>query len=680
MKQCFPLNSHSLRYLCSLRSLVSRVLLVLCLSVTARYSQAVVRSDSEDITELSLEELHAISISAASKRSEPLFETPAAVSVLLPVDIDRAGVGSVAEALRLVPGVHVINPLPGQWNVGIRGGNGIQSTKLLVLVDGRSVYEPFYGSVDWSNAAIDLDDFARIEVVRGPGATLWGANAVNGIINVISKDARDTQGGMISIRAGSAEPAMAHFRYGGKLGGETWYRLSFSTQSTDGALGSLADDPAGGYKENRFGLRTDSYLNDRFQFTAQADVLDGKRDLDGNKTSHRVSSLLTRLKGSGIAGGELQVQLYYDVTRDRPGVSDNGGKNNIPLALNGDTKNLDIDVTHHVHLGPRNDFLWGGGARFTDDTIVSTQYLHVADPRLRSWLFNYFMQDEIALAPEGLRLTVGSKLEHHETIGWQLLPNLRLAWLPNARNTLWTAVSRAARAPSRGEREVLLTLAQIPATPFTPPVRVEVAGSPIFGAEINNAYEVGWRWRPISRFQTDATVYYFDYQHVRTLVSTTGFDFGPPPSVVQHYTLTNDASASTKGAEFSWTWRPSDRWELAGAVSRGIAHTEGVSANPLVASDYIIPSWLWHVRSWWQLPHDWEFSATLFGVGKNDAANAPSYLRLDSQLLWRPRPDLELSIGIQNATDPHHNEGITGDLLPNIDVRRNVYGRVQWRF
>src|SRR3954468_15303394 len=181
-------------------------------------------SRSDDLTELSLEELHAISISAASKRSEPLFETPAAVNVLLPVDINRSGLSTVAEALRLIPGLHVIDQLPGRWDIGIRGGNGIQSTKLLVLVDGRSVYEPFYGSVDWSNADIDLDDLARIEVVRGPGTTLWGANAVNGIINVISKDSRDTQGGILSARAGTAEPAAMHVRYGGRLGQQTWYR------------------------------------------------------------------------------------------------------------------------------------------------------------------------------------------------------------------------------------------------------------------------------------------------------------------------------------------------------------------------------------------------------------------------------------------------------------------------
>ncbi|HEU5080807.1 MAG TPA: TonB-dependent receptor [Opitutaceae bacterium] len=663
-----------------LRSLIALGILSLSLSCIHAADTNESEIDDQDLTELSLEELHAVSISAASKRSQPLFETPAAVSVLLPVDVHRAGASSVSDALRLVPGVHVIEQTAGQWHIGVRGGNGVQSTKLLVLVDGRSVYSPFYGSVDWGNADVDIDDLARVEVVRGPGATLWGANAVNGIINVISKDARDTQGGVVSARTGSGEPASGHLRYGAKLNETTWFRVSASGQSTDGSTGSLADSPIEKYSQGKVSWRSDSLVGDRFHFTTQAEESKSRSRVFGEVSTHQTSSVLARLSAHEFLGGEGQIQFYYDSRKDHAGDGTELNAAALPFAINSDTQNFDLDINYHVRLWQRHDVIFGGGARLTDDIVEQSSTLRLEHPELKSWLFNYFLQDEIALTPKQWRLTIGSKLEHHDTIGYAVLPNARLTWLPNNHHTLWVAASRAARAPSRAEREVMLDFANIPASPTTPPVRVELLGNREFDAEINTAYEAGWRWRPTPRFSTDATIYSFNYEHVRSLRSTTLFDPGPPPSIVQRYTITNDASARVNGAEFSWTWRPSDRWELNGGIGHGVANTTGMIDNPLVTSDYALPRWLGHLSSWWQLPRDFEFSATIYGVGENQSANIAGYIRLDAQLLWRPRADLELSIGVQNAADPSHNESITGNLMPNDEVRRNVYGRVQWRF
>jgi iron complex outermembrane receptor protein len=637
-------------------------------------------SEKTDFTQLTLEELDALSISAASKREQPLFETPGAVNVLLPVDIRRTGHGSIAESLRLIPGVHVIDQLPSRPSVGVRGGNGIQSTKLLVLADGRSVYGPFYGSVDWSDADIHIDDLARVEVVRGPGATLWGANAVNGIINVISKDAHDTQGGVIAVRAGNAESVQGHVRYGGKAGRQTAFRVYATGSDTQLAPGSLADDPLGDFALRRFGLRTDSNLTDQSSLTFQADHLHSTRTQNDDPSTAQTTSFLSRWRAREIAGGNLQLQVYYDQHLARAAKADQLANGAIPSSINEDTSNVDFDLTHHLRLGSRQNVIWGGGARHTTNTIQSTDTLFVADPRNASWLFNFFIQDEIAVTPKQLRLTLGTKLEHHETIDWQVLPNARLAWLPNSRHTLWAAASRAVRAPSRGEREVLLTLARMPASGFFPAVRVEVAGDPQFDAEINNAREIGWRWRPTSRFQTDVTGYYFDYDHVRNLREETLFEPGLPPTVVQRYTITNDGEAYARGVEASAQWRVSDNWELNAGIARGSAHPESNVSNALITSDYAVPDWLWHVRSWWQLPRDFEFSTAVYGVGENDLAQTDGYHRWDAQLAWRPRPDLELTVGIQNATDPRHNESITRGVMPSIDVRRNVFARIQWRF
>ncbi len=635
-------------------------------------------NSADDLTDLSLEQLHDLSISAASKHSEPLFETPAAVSVLLPVDLERAGASSIAESLRLVPGLHVIDQLPMDWDVGVRGGNGIQSTKLLVLVDGRSVYDPFFGGVIWSTAEIALDDLARVEVVRGPGATLWGANAVNGVINVISKDARDTQGSVLSVRSGSEEPTQAHVRYGAQLDSNTWIRVYAGGANTEGATGQIADDPNSGYREYRTGYRSDTVLSPSATFTSQFDYLHSSRVLDGETSTLEYASFLTRLQLANFAGGELQLQVYFDSSRQNSGDSDLGGAGSLTAAVNETNRDLDFDLTHHFRIG-RNDITWGGGARLTDNKVENTKNLTMDHPRLESWLVNFFVQDEVPLTST-LKLTVGSKMEHRGTIGWDPLPNVRLAWIPNSREMFWAAASRALRAPSRGEREASILLADSPATDTSLPVRVELKGNEGFDDEASDAYEFGWRWWPNHHFQFDFSGYDFAYRHIRNLESTTFIEPGLPNTVVISESLDNSASAQTRGAEVSWKYRPTDSWELNGGIAREAAFTRNLTENPLVAADYWVPDWLWHVGSWWQLPNEWEFSSTLYGVGKNPRANLPGYLRLDVQLLWRPRPDLEVIFGVQNLNDPDHSEVITGNILPNVEVRRDFYTRVQWRF
>ena len=669
---------HTLSFLLTLAR-HRRRLAPLCLAAAGLFG-AHAAFAQDDLTELSLEELDALSISAASKRAQPVFETPAAVSVLLPVDIRRTGHDSIAESLRLIPGVHVVNQLPSRSTIGIRGGNGLQSTKLLVLVDGRSVYNPFYGTVEWPNASVALDDLARIEVVRGPGATLWGANAVNGIINVISKDAHDTQGGVLLLRGGTAEAAQGYVRYGGRAGQTTAFRVYASTSDTALAAGSLADDPAAGYQGSRAGFRTDSTIGGRFELTWQGEHRRSTRTVAGDSTDAETSSLLGRLAGRDIAGGELQLQIYVDNFRNRAVTRDFLAEGAFPFSLNEDTSNFDADLSHHLRLGERHDIIWGGGARFTRNRVGAGSTLSLANPENDAWLFNLFLQDEITLIPKSLRLTLGSKYERHHTIGSQFQPNVRLAWTPTRRQTFWTAFSRSVRAPSRSEREVLITLAETPATMTAPAVRVEVLGNPQFDAEINNAYEIGWRWSPVHRLQLDLTAYRFAYSHVRNLRESTAFEAGMPPTVVQRYTIINDTDAHADGAELSVQWRVSDNWELAGSIARGDTGAEAGITNPLILADYAVPDWLWHARSWWQLPGDFEFSTALYGTGENDIARLASYLRLDAQLSWHPRPDVELTLGIQNATDPRHSESITGAATPSIEVRRNIYARVQWRF
>ncbi|HEX2100106.1 MAG TPA: TonB-dependent receptor [Candidatus Synoicihabitans sp.] len=639
-------------------------------------------ADVLDFTDLSLEELEAVSISAASKRAQPLFETPAAVSVLLPVDVRRTGHASVAEALRLIPGTQVSYQLPNRWGVGVRGSNGLTSTKLLVLVDGRSVYSPFYGSVEWPNANVHPDDLARVEVVRGPGATLWGANAVNGIINVISKDARDTLGALVAVRTGTGEPGEVHVRYGGRAGERTWYRVYGTVMDSAASLHRSGNDRMSDVHQARAGVRTDSELTDQLSLTLQAEYLENERVLEVGKGVHQIGSLLARLRGQEIAGGDLTVQMYVDQSRaraPRPTGTEQPTAQ-FPMGLNEDAVNFDVDVTHHLQVGDRHAITWGGGARRTLNEVTPSIGLSVSEAKSQQWLFNAFVQDEVSFYDDRFRVTVGSKLEHHETIGWQPQPNLRLTWLPQPQHALWAAVSHAVRAPSRVEREVLVQMAptMVPGVPL--PVRPEVVGNPDFAEERNTAYELGWRWRPSARVQTDLTAYAFDYDSIRDLQASTHIEFGPIPTVVQRYSPTNDGDVATYGAELAWQWRVHDGWELSGAVAYQSFDEGELSSLPFLAPDYAIPAWTGHLRSWWQLPGDWEFSTAAYATSRNPLAGLPAQVRLDAQFAWQVRADLALTFGVLNASDPHHPDSNTGALVPSIEQRRSVYVRVQWRY
>jgi iron complex outermembrane recepter protein len=667
---CLPLHTR-----------VSRLAVLLCVAgLTLAQPSGWAGSPAEDFTELSIEELDALSVSAASKRAQPLFQTPAAVSVLLPVDIQRTGHASIAEALRLVPGVHVASQMPGRWNVGVRGFNGLTSTKLLVLVDGRSVYAPFYGSVEWVNADVHLDDLARVEVVRGPGATLWGANAVNGIINVISKDARDTQGTLVALRAGTGEEAEAHVRYGAKVGQRTWYRVFVTASDTNAALGALRDDPLGDRQLVRFGARTDSHLSERLQLTWQLEYLNTRRGSESSGGESHLGSVLGRLVGREVAGGDLQVQLYFDHDHARTTARQTGAVDVLPVGLNSDTTNVDLDLTHTFRGGSRHAVTWGGGARLTVSDVKPSPGLSVSRARRDQWLFNGFIQDEISFWDDHLRLTIGTKLEHHEHIGWQPQPNVRLTWLPRPDHTVWASVAHAVRAPSRAEREVRIALTprRVPGVPF--PVAVELTGDPDFSEERNTAYEIGWRWRPTPRFQTDVTAYAFDYDKLRTAPTWTTLEFTPAPVIVQHYTAANEGDMWSYGAEGSWQWRVHDRWELGGGVAYGRMQAGDLASGPFLSTDYALPTWIGHLRSWWELPRNFEMSVAAYGTSRNPLAGYASRVRLDARLGWRPRPDLSLALGVRDATDPGHMESNTGPLLPRTEQRRSVFLRLQWRY
>jgi iron complex outermembrane receptor protein len=679
---------------CSNRSRLSgggfpRLYVVMGLALATGWGSAVsgqTVAPSDDLTQLSVEELGALSISAASKRSQPLFQTPAAVDVLLSEDIRRYGHASVAEALRMIPGANVAEGNADHWQIGIRGFNGLSSTKLLVSVDGRNIYSPFYAGVDWAEADLPIEDIDRVEVVRGPGATLWGVNAVNGIVNITSKSARDTQGGLLAAREGTGAGLDVYARYGGALGAHTWYRVYVRTRDSDfsSARDSVLDVP---FRRLLGGMRIDRDAGGPLRLTLQGEYVfmhSEPKSIDSATgrvrsmvNEHARASLLGRTTWRGSPDSELSVQIYADTARDHSNGLMGLAGGTFFIVENGG--NADLDVSHHVKLAGRHDLVWGGGARLTRFNLDASSNVQVSAPKDIVWRYNFFAQDEVTLLPDRLRFTLGSKFEHHESIGWQALPSARLTFLPSLRQTCWAAASRAIRAPSRSESDVRLPLADVPATLFSPPVHIDLVGTSATREETLTAYELGWRFKPIPRLTLDATAYVHAYTHLRNLQSSTRLQYAPLLAL-NDLTAVNDIRATGYGFEAEATWRVSDRWQLAAGVTNERLVPKTPPFSLLIGADFSEPHLMWNARTWFALPRDFEFSAALYRVDALPDVNVPAYLRADAQLTWRPRPDLELNFGVQNAFDPAHREYGAPAVYPNAEVPRNIFGRVQWRF
>src|SRR5688572_26133782 len=449
-----------------------------------------------DLADLTLEELASIVVTSVSKRAEPLINAPASIFVITNEDIRRAGVRTLPEALRLAPNLQVARLNATKYAISARGFNNAIGNKLLVLIDGRTVYTPLFSGVFWDQQNVMLEDIERIEVISGPGATLWGANAVNGVINVITRTARDTQGTLASIGVGNRDQGVA-VRYGGRLG-ETGnfriYGMRSELENTTRADGVSLPD---GWQTGQVGFRTD-WRSGRDGFTVQGDAYSGQSEHGGFVGAFEIrpievhgANVLARWSRQLAGGSDVRLQAYFDKTnRDDP------------LFYRPQSEIFDIDFHHAVPTG-NHRVLWGGGYRQGRDHVepgsVFTSFVP-ASSRLE-W-YNVFVQDEIRLT-ERLELTAGIKLERNDYTGWEHLPSLRLAWKPADAQLLWGAVSRAVRSPSRLDRDVRFPATPIPAIP---PFFL-LHGGTEFQSEVANVYEIGYRAQPAPSFIYSVTAF-----------------------------------------------------------------------------------------------------------------------------------------------------------------------------
>ena len=637
---------------------------------------------SIDIKGTSLLELMNMKITSVSKTEERLSDAPAAAFVITREVIRRSGVTSIPEALRLAPGVHVARVGSHSWAISIRGFNSDITNKLLVLIDGRSVYSPLYAGVFWDVQDTLLEDVERIEVISGPGGTLWGANAVNGVINIITRPAEETQGGFLEIGGGDQEEHFTGVRYGGKLGEDAavrGYLKSFSRDSFRRADGERAIDD---WRMSQGGFRMDWQRNDADRFTFQGDLYRGKEDAllrddftlgtmpgPAYKGDIDVSggNLLGRWERQLSETSDVQLQAYYDYTqREIPGTYDESR----------DT--LDVDLQHHFKLGERQDLLWGLGYRLSRDEIDNTLFATFTPDNRSDETFSAFVQDKIDLWDEKLFLTLGSKFEHNDYSGFEYQPNARLTWLATERQTLWAAVSRAVRTPARLNTDLRIT-APVAGLPF--PVYVDIKGNRDFESEELLAYEAGYRIQVRDNLSFDLSLFYNDYDKLLTQESESPIlVFSPTFYALLPVTQENGLEGESYGGTLVADWRPSAIWRLQAQY----AYIDVQLHNKPGSTDFneqdiegFSPEHQFSLFSFIDLPHDLSLYSGLRYVDYLPNMDIHSYTALDLSLGWSPRDDLNFSITGQNLFAAGHVE--FGSATGN-DVGRSVFGKVTLRF
>lgn len=587
--------------------------------------------DARSLAELSLEELGNIDITSVLKRPERLSQAAAAIYVITRQDIGRSGATTIPEALRLAPNLQVAQVDSSQYTIGARGLNIANVNKLLVLIDGRTVYTPLFAGVFWDAQDVLLEDIERIEVISGPGGTLWGSNAVNGIINIITRNARDTQGTLITGGGGTRDRVLAGLRHGGTIADGVYYRVYAKYSDWDATAAADGASASDGWHKVQGGFRLDwaggadalTLGADAYQGAIGQPILDDKR-IEG-------ANLLGRWQRTLSPDSNLTAQVYFDRTR-----------RDHPLVFEETLKTYDIDVQHGFTAAERHQIVWGGGYRAHDDEVTNSAVLSFLPAHKELRLANVFAQDSIALVRDRLNLTLGAKLEHNSYTGWEVQPGGRLAWTldENKNNLLWAAVSRAVRTPSRLDRELFFS------TPgFT------LAGGPDFRSESVLAYELGYRAQPNDRLALSMSSYYNVYDDVRNVERVAGSD--------STYVLLNRMEGETYGAELWGDVVLTDSWRL--KTGYAYLHTDfrlppdstdptGVrSAGNDARHRFLLSSAL-------NLTVRLEIDATLRYMGALPDPRVPAYTALDLRLAWRPNQRLEVALIGQDLLDQRHPE------------------------
>jgi iron complex outermembrane receptor protein len=655
-----------------------------CLAILAALTalSSLAQQANNDLSQTSLEDLMNIQVTSVSKKEQQLSKTGSAVFVITQDDIRRSGATNIPDLLRLAPGVDVARIDANQWAISIRGFNDQYANKVLVLIDGRSVYSPSFSGVYWDMQSVPLEDIERIEIIRGPGGTVWGANAVNGVINIITKSATATQGGLIVAGTGSEDHADALVQYGGTIGQSASYRIYGKYFDIGNSVFPSGQQAADGWSAGQAGLRSDWDLSARDSLTVQGDFLrsNGSQTIttlfsNALPLEQTLNDVLTATAGNVLGrwnhtfanGSQMSLQVYDDYSR------------HFELGFRDSQNTVDVDFQHHIALGSHNDVVWGMGYRVIDSNYGVGDSLTIFPQHRLDQLGSAFLQDELKLT-KSLSLTIGSKFEHNDFNGFEYEPSVQLVWTPTETQTLWVSAARAIREPSTLEEGLRDDVNSVPIGLSYGIVRI--VGNPNTKAEDLRNFEAGYRALATKRVSLDIATFgslYRNLQFVTPIAPYVEIQQNAPYLILPEQ-FVNGPAAHTYGAEFFANWRVTDYWRISPGYSYFHIGIDGNSTG-LYTPPGTSPNHQFQVRSLLDLPHHLEWDNTLGYVSKLAVGNIPQYARLDSRVGWRLGEFIELSVVGQNLLSPRHAEFANSGYPTNYTLmERSAFAKVTWRF
>ncbi|OED41662.1 hypothetical protein ACH42_13245 [Endozoicomonas sp. (ex Bugula neritina AB1)] len=683
--------------------------------------------EDEELLDLSLEELISLEVpdvTSVSRKKQRLMDSAAAIYVITSEDLQRSGVTSIPEALRMVPGMQVARLNGNTWSISTRGFNYIFANKLLVLMDGRTVYSPLFSGVNWDVQDTMLEDIDRIEVIRGPGAALWGANAVNGVINIITKHAADTQGGLLSAGFGSEEKSFAAYRYGGEVTEDAYYRAYYKVFNRDGMKSIDGSDAADDWKISRAGFRTDWKADNGADITVQGDVYTGSTrpslvvyDFDNRDAGMQTKTNLSRdQKGGHLIGNwkykydkdkDISIRSYYDRYE------------NYDYRVTEKRDMLDIELQHHFKPSNKHDVIWGGGFRLTHYNLSDMRHIVLPSDTRTDRLYSAFIQDDITFTPNW-NLTLSSRFEHNSFTGYEVQPNARLTWKVAENRTFWASVSKAVKTPSISETAVTSRgITFLPPTLLTgnlalatnSPYLLAISGNDKLESENLTSLELGYREQFNETVRIDITTFYNQYNDLiayvdsgNCLPDTISNVITLPTNNIELCALTGDLnsgnispefsttlenglSAKTYGVEFIADWQAEDWWKLqlnyswfGIDASRNKSDPLGYLSENEQLIENLSATHTANLRSSMNLSNQWYFDFWLRYMDKLPNANIGAYTTADIRIAKKIQDNLEISLVGKNLFDPSRlefSEVFSGQVATEIE--RSWYLQLRWQ-
>jgi iron complex outermembrane receptor protein len=634
-------------------------------------TQSIADPSIDKLKQLSLEELSQTSIALTSKKEKNLEQVASAAYVITQEDIRRSGATSLPELLRGVPGLNVAQVDANQWAVSARGFSGLFSNKMLVMIDGRSIYDPLFAGVYWSDHDLILPDVKKIEIIRGPGATLWGANAVNGVINIVTKSSKETQGTLLQAGIGDYENNIVGLRYGGKLTENGSYRIFAKYRQHDDFV-NLDDDSAhDAATKKQLGFRVDLATSENDQLFIKGEI--NKQDQDITRRDSSGGMTEPAFDNVDTQSGYLQADWQHRVSVDEQfklGLSYFYLDKKYDF-LEQKKNTFELDLQHEMSLKEGFDLIWGASYRYVTDDLSD----HFSPTKRNTQLFGAFIQADLSYFDDFLLVNLGSKLEHNDFTGYEIQPSAHALLDFSPQHKVWGAVSRAVRTPSRSNSDFDLDINGGPG------VTINVQGSDDVDAEELIAYEAGYRFIPSDRFKFEVAAYYNEYDKIETH-DTLSPEFGMS-GVTIPVVDGNNAEGDTYGIELSAEWQVMDKWRIQPSYtwSKCDLNYTGNSTDFEIKAGSS-PEHQFALHSYMSLPLDTEFDLHWYYVDGESDIDVPSYHRMNVRLGWQPNKHLEFSVVGRNLLDSEHIEAKLeqdGGIISS-QIERSIYAQVNLRF